>query len=93
MSGKVLCSAYDTVADTYFPPFVAANTADAVRSFQQAVGEKEGLQNARDLILYQVGTFDNVTGRVEALKDRVQLIRGADCLAFAAHKAVSGEGQ
>lgn len=83
MSKQVVVSVYDQVADTFFAPVCNPNTASAVRAFQQAVSEKDGLPNARDLVLYHIGFFDNVTGRLEPLVDEVQLIRGADCLLVA----------
>lgn len=77
---QVLCAVYDVVADTYLPPFVETNTGTAVRAFQQAMGGDSPPANCRDLVLFQIGTYDNVTGRAESLPDKVQLFRGADVL-------------
>lgn len=62
----------DTVADSFFKPFVASNEADAVRQLSRAALEKGPLHdNFDDYRFIVVGYFDFQTGVVEGCAQRV----------------------
>lgn len=63
---KLLFSVRDNVAQGFFPPFVAANEAEAKRMVSQMVNSPGNLvsQNPSDFCLYNLGTYDPATGQI-----------------------------
>lgn len=64
MDELIVCAIRDVKADKYFPPICVPHRAQAVRSFAQECGDKESLMAKwpEDFELWQVGTFDQVSG-------------------------------
>ncbi len=61
---------YDSKAEAYLPPFFTTTPALAMRSFAAAANsEGHDFQNyAADYNLFQIGTFDDSTGRLDYLE-------------------------
>lgn len=61
---------YDTVAESFYPPFVATNDAVADRKFCQLLAAPEDFwaKNPQDYRLYRVGSFDEQTGVCTGLR-------------------------
>lgn len=59
-------SVFDNKADVFSPPFVAATKGLATRIFADVVNDKNSQVNRypADFKLVEIGTFDEVTGRV-----------------------------
>lgn len=72
---KYLFSVYDVKAAAFSNPFVAVNSNVAVRSFSTAANDpnSEICQYAPDFILYQIASFDDVTGCVSPEPERIHL--------------------
>ncbi|AXH71826.1 MAG: nonstructural protein [Microviridae sp.] len=79
---KVLVAVYDSVADEFGAPVADVNTASAVRAFTHAIGQGDSnlAPVARDIVLFHIGYYDTVTGRIESFDSEIQLMRGADCM-------------
>lgn len=63
-------SLFDTKAQAYAPPFCAPRYELAVRSLIQALdagGDSQLSKFPEDFVLFEIGSFDDVTGVVEAL--------------------------
>lgn len=58
-----LFSVYDKVSGLYSAPFACSNQAVAVRQFYYAMSQAAMV--ARDSSLYELGTFDTVTGVIK----------------------------
>jgi len=59
-----LYSVYDSKVQSFSPPFIQRNNADATRNFAQAAAEPNSqlAQFPSDFSLYFIGTFDSETG-------------------------------
>ena len=57
---------YDKKAMCYFPPFTTENKIQAIRGLEQTVNSSGNVINfyPDDFALYDIGEFDNKTGRV-----------------------------
>ncbi|WNK13731.1 MAG: nonstructural protein [Microvirus sp.] len=64
----ILFTVYDAVADIYSVPYSAPNTQAGMRSFTDACLEPNSpfYKNPGDYSLYQVGKFDQDTGKIDA---------------------------
>lgn len=75
-------SVRDTAADCFGQPMFTPSLGGAVRSFGDEVNRKSennALANhPEDFILYQLGTFDDSTGKFELMEEPRQLTRGKD---------------
>lgn len=80
---KVVCGVRDSAAQVYGQPWFVPSTGVAVRGFSDAVrgSDKNDLtSHPEDFTLFQLGTFDDETGKFVNLPEAVQLIRGVDIL-------------
>lgn len=78
---KKVCAIYDTQAKFYSAPFFAPTIGDAVRSFSDAVNDKNmGMlsKHPEDFILYDLGTWDDTDGLFTASVPVVRLGLGSD---------------
>lgn len=78
-----LFSVFDVKADSYSPPFAAPTVGHAMRSFQQLAEDKNGLPGKYpgDFKLVELGTFNDVTGNLQAVEHPVSLGFASDFLA------------
>lgn len=68
----------DKAASAFFNPFVARKTAEAHRSFGDTVKDPQGnlSKHPEHFDLYQIGTFDPVSGEITPLK-KIELVARA----------------
>lgn len=73
-------SIYDAAAEVFTAPTIDISDASAVRAFQQAVANAGSVMNFKpeDFSLYQIGTFDVETGRLEEMVPPSRLVVGSD---------------
>jgi len=66
MKQSNLYTIHDSKAEFYRPPFVARSKGEAIRMFAQGANDKETqlAQHPEDFTLYQIGTFDDITGQI-----------------------------
>lgn len=87
MTVQVVVSVYDSAVDAFGRPFFVPTVGAATRSFVNEVNrvgsDNAMAQNPADYHLYELGTFDDQTGRFVCLDDPKLLLRAADCLAKA----------
>ncbi len=67
-----LFTIFDSVAERYMKPFWGTNIASAIRGFGDACMDPESpfFAHVEDYFLYQIATFDEITGEVTALEPR-----------------------
>lgn len=72
---KYLFSVYDVKANAFSNPFVAVNSNVALRSFATAANDanSEICQYPTDFILYQIGSFDDLSGILTPETERIHL--------------------
>lgn len=60
---------YDSKVDGYLRPFFMQTPAEAMRAFKDTVndGQSPISKHPEDYTLFEVGTFDESTGRIEPL--------------------------
>lgn len=79
----IVCAVRDSALDAFMRPFFVPARGLAIRSFSDEVNrvaEGNGLNShPDDYELYCIGTFDEDTGRLEAVTHEM-LIRGKDCV-------------
>jgi hypothetical protein len=75
-----MCAIRDSAMDAFQRPFCVPAVGMAVRSFGDACLSKEGGMNGHlgDYALFEVGTFDEESGKCENLSSPRQLARGID---------------
>ncbi len=71
---------FDSAAGVFTAPTIDISDASAVRAFQQAIANSGSIMNFKpdDFSLYQVGTFDVESGRVESFSPISRLSVGSD---------------
>lgn len=64
---QVVCSVYDSKAEAFMQPFFCVSRGVAVRMFMDAASDEghEFAKHAADYTLFELGEFDQVTGRFE----------------------------
>ncbi|WNK13989.1 MAG: nonstructural protein [Microvirus sp.] len=64
-----LFSVYDNKAQAYLPPFAAVNAGVALRMFRDSATAADHMftRYPLDYHLFEMGTFDDVMGKVEAV--------------------------
>lgn len=69
---------YDSVIETYTPPFTSETQGGAVRSFGDACQDPKHPygQHPEDYTLFQVGEYSTQTGNFEPLKTHVRICQG-----------------
>lgn len=73
-------SIFDSAAGVFTAPTIDISDASAVRAFQQAIANSASIMNFKpdDFSLYQVGTFDVETGKLDPFVPPSRLIVGSD---------------
>lgn len=77
---QVVVAVRDSAVDAYARPFFVPSTAVAVRSFRDEVNRAESPMHAHpgDYELFELGSFDEESGKFENLASVRSLVRGAD---------------
>ena len=76
----VMCAVRDSAVDAFMRPFFVPSTGMAVRSFTDEVNRQDGEMNKHreDYALFELGSFDEESGKCFNLDTPRQLIRGSD---------------
>lgn len=75
---KQIYAVFDTVTGIYNDPVVNINDGDAVRGFTlSCVNPQIPESFLSDIVLYHIGDFDELDGRVNSFKPRL-IMRGND---------------
>ena len=66
---QIVCSVLDVKANAFATPFFVPNRSMAVRSFGDAVLDTNSMlaKHPEDYNLYQLGTYDDNSGKLESL--------------------------
>lgn len=67
---RLACSIYDSVAKVYVNPFYCATKGEALRSFSNAVNDKnmgDLNKHPKDFILYLIAEFDDQKGLMSSV--------------------------
>lgn len=81
-----VCSVYDSKAGVYGRPLFFETTADALRSFREAVNQSGGddrntiAKYPADFVMFDLGVFDRLTGKFECHVAPFSLAVGTDLL-------------
>lgn len=80
MSTLCLCSVFDVKVGSFAAPFVTKSKGEAIRSFEDAVGDPKMPFKAHpaDYVLFCVGTFDDLTGLVSSFSVAERLVSASD---------------
>lgn len=77
-----MLSVFDSKAEAYMRPFFARSTGEAIRGFSDEVnsGNKESAlaHHPEDFILYELATWDELSGAVEVYEKPKALNSGID---------------
>lgn len=78
----VLFCIHDSKGKLYGPPFAKAHRGDAERTFAQLTADPQSQikQFPEDFSLYEVGTFDQNTGKIEAYAEPRHMIKAIDTI-------------
>ena len=73
-------SIYDSAAGVFTAPTIDISDASASRAFKQALANSGSIMNFKpsDFSLYQLGTFDVETGKLECWACPSRLVVGSD---------------
>ena len=78
----VLCSVKDRAADAYGRPMFVPSVGVAIRSFSDEVNRKDPenqlFNHPDDFDLYELGVFDDSTGKYEIRDNPSVIVRGKD---------------
>lgn len=76
----VMVAVRDSALDAFMRPFFVPTTGIAVRSFQDEVKNPDSpmSKHPEDFALFELGTFDEDTGKCQNLASPRQLVRGND---------------
>ena len=82
MLNQIIASVKDTAANAFLTPFFMANSAVAQRSFLDALKDPQTgfASHISDYILYELASFDSITGKITALDEPRLIIRAKDLL-------------
>lgn len=78
---KLMCCVFDTVSKVYAPPFYAVTKGEAIRSFANAVNDKnmgDLNKHPKDFLLYVIGSFEDTSGLLTAVSPPERLGLGSD---------------
>lgn len=77
----IVVAVRDSAVDAFMRPFFVPSTGMAIRSFRDEVNraDSEMAKHPQDYELFQLGMFDEDTGRFSNAEAPRSLIRGADC--------------
>lgn len=82
----IVCAIRDVKGDLFGQPFFSASVGMAIRGFSDECTrpDPEGrnllARHPGDFELYQLGTFDDQSGRFVLFDDKKQLVHGSDCV-------------
>jgi len=70
----------DTKGAIYFPPFYKNTPAEAQRDFQTVANDAKTQigQYPEDFDLFQIGTFDQLSGKIQTLDTPVHMVKAID---------------
>ena len=75
---KYIYCIFDNISKTYTVPFFEINNEKVFRDFNYLInesGEKSEIQMFyKDKVLYQLGTFDEKTGKINLLENPVKIL-------------------
>lgn len=73
-------SVYDSKAKAYGVPFFMPSSGVAVRAFSDLSNDPQSMvfRHANDFVLYEIGSFDDNSGRLTFIVPHIQLGIGAD---------------
>lgn len=76
MAKRLMFSVYDVKPEIYFPPFACRTVGEALRSFEQLLGDPQTIlsKSPGDYRLFAVGEFDEETGVVTPVLGGVRLV-------------------
>lgn len=79
----ILAIIHDSQAKAYNPPFNSRNAETAVRQFMDSIAKPGTVlaDHPEDFTLYQAGTFDELTGRLERTDPPIKLASGVQLAA------------
>lgn len=68
-------SVHDAKSNTWLRPFISKTNATAIRDFETAVNQGEGMiaQYPGDFTLFKIGTWDELTGNIEPDEHKTDL--------------------
>lgn len=80
MSKKYVTAVYDCKAEVYTPPMCNATKGEAIRSFSDAVNNRDSQLNLHpeDFTLYQIGLYDVHSGSFDCLTEPVYIGRASE---------------
>jgi len=75
-------SMYDKKAQAYAQPFFFPHSGEAIRALEEIVNDPKSRLNRHpsDFSLYQVGVWDDISGKIEATKNPIFLEEAASLL-------------
>lgn len=76
----ILISIYDSASGAYSRPECAAAAPAALRGFRDLVNSKEGAvsKHPDDFTLFELGSFDDNSGKFEIHEEPLRIARGKD---------------
>lgn len=82
MASHLVFAVRDSAMDAFMQPFFVPSTGVAVRSFSDEVNRADSPMNTHpdDYSLYQIGEYEESTGRLNSLPDPIMLSRGKDVI-------------
>lgn len=78
---RKVVAVYDVAIESYGTPVYVSALGAAMRSFEDEIKSPESVmhKHPEDYSLYQLGDFDEVTGKFEPVLPPRLLLKGADC--------------
>lgn len=82
MSVLLLCAVWDNKVGAFMQPFVSRSKGEAIRSFSDAVGDKQSpfCKHPEDYHLASLGEFDDNSGMIKP--EVKSIITASECLNF-----------
>ena len=82
---KQVFSMRDSIAEIYLPPFMMRTIGEATRATLNSSKDPQTYlhQSPNDYVLYQIATFDDLTGEYEMLEDKKKIGSVAEMQAIA----------
>lgn len=79
---KIVVAVRDRAVDAFGQPFFVAALGEALRSFGDEVNRSDSVLNAHpeDYDLYELGSFDDVNGKLLPLDQPRMVAVGKDCV-------------
>lgn len=78
----LMCSVYDKASQVFAQPFYTPTRAAAIRSFTDAVGNKESAfcAHPEDYVLFELGVFDDNSGELVTNSSPEKLLTALECV-------------